>query len=93
MAAKVHDYGSGNWGFHCPGCGYWHSFRVNGDGTRPQWSFNGDVSNPTFHPSLIVNQGHPSQCHLFVKNGKIEYQRDCHHTLAGKTVDMEDWEL
>jgi len=28
-------------------------------------------------------------CHLFVKNGQIEYLPDCTHELAGKTVPME----
>lgn len=56
----------------------------------PQWSFNGDVDNPTFNPSLLNrdNQGHV--CHLFVRNGKIEYLGDCTHSLAGKVIDMED---
>ena len=27
-------------------------------------------------------------CHSFVKNGQIEYQSDCTHALAGKTVAL-----
>ena len=30
-------------------------------------------------------------CHSFIKNGKIEYLNDCTHQLAGKTVDLSDW--
>lgn len=29
------------------------------------------------------------RCHLFVKNGFIEYLNDCTHALAGKTVKMD----
>lgn len=93
MSAKVHNVGSGEWAFHCPGCGYGHSFRVTGDNTRPQWTWNGSLDRPTFHPSLLINRDHrPSRCHLFVTDGKIKYQPDCHHALAGKTVDMVDWD-
>jgi len=31
-------------------------------------------------------------CHSFVKDGKIEFLPDCTHALAGKTVDIPDWE-
>jgi hypothetical protein len=30
-----------------------------------------------------------SRCHLFVRDGKIEFLGDCTHELAGKTVPME----
>jgi len=92
MGAKIHNYGSGDWGFHCPGCGHGHSFRVTGDSTRPQWVWNGSTETPTFAPSLMINKGTPSQCHLVVTDGKIHFQADCHHALAGQTVDMQDWE-
>lgn len=69
--------------FHCPGCGYGHPYEV------PRWSWNGSMTKPTFRPSLLVNDFSPEQrCHLHVTDGKIEYCGDCHHSLAGKTVDM-----
>jgi len=92
MPAKIHNYGSGDWGFYCPGCGHEHSFRVNGDTTRPQWEWNGSLDKPSFTPSLMVNKGTPSQCHLVVTDGKIQFQPDCHHALKGQTVEMKDWE-
>ncbi len=93
MAAKIHNYGSGDWGFHCPGCGYGHSFRVNSDTTRPQWTWNGSLDKPTFAPSLLINQHHPpSRCHSFVRDGKIEFLQDCHHNLKGQTVELPDWD-
>lgn len=93
MGVKVHNYGSGEWGFHCPGCGYGHSFRVTGDTTRPQWTWNGSLEQPTFKPSLLVNKDTPLMtCHLFVTDGVIEYQNDCHHSLRGKKIPMVDWD-
>lgn len=75
--------------FHCPGCGYDHPFHVGG-GPGKDWSWNGSLVSPTFSPSLLVNGSAPGQrCHLFVRDGKIEYCSDCDHALAGKTVDME----
>lgn len=93
MSAKIHNYGSGDWGFHCPGCGYGHSFRVNADAGRPQWTWNGSVEEPTFAPSLMVNRDFPAaRCHSIVTDGKIAFLTDCFHTLAGQTVDLPDWD-
>jgi hypothetical protein len=97
MAAKVHFAGSFTdnaqgvqsvYMFHCPGCGRGHGYHV------PHWDFNGDLEKPTFTPSLLCDKDNPKKiCHLFVTDGKIIYQQDCHHQLAGKTVDMLDWEV
>jgi hypothetical protein len=92
MSVKIHNYGSGDWGFHCPGCGYGHSFRVSGDASRPQWEWNGSIEKPTFTPSLMVNRGAGNQCHLNVTDGRIIFHADSHHALAGQTVDLPDWE-
>lgn len=93
MSAKIHNMGSGDWAFHCPGCGYGHSFRVNSDAARPQWSWNGSLDKPTFSPSLLCNKDFPeSRCHSFVKDGNIQFLKDCHHKLAGQTVELPDWE-
>jgi len=32
-----------------------------------------------------------SICHSHVKDGKIQFLGDCTHELAGKTVDLPDW--
>lgn len=31
-------------------------------------------------------------CHLFVTDGKLAFQTDCSHALAGQTVDMVEWD-
>lgn len=84
--AKVEEHSKQYW-FFCPGCQCSHAFTV------PPWSFNGDVDKPTFAPSLMCN-GHDAatRCHSFVKEGKIQFLQDCHHKLAGQTVDLPDWE-
>ena len=61
-----------------------------------RWTFNGNFEKPTFSPSMLVQYpkenpetGHVRE-HFFVKDGKIQYLSDCHHDMAGKTVDMID---
>src|SRR5574337_596906 len=39
--------------FKCPGCGFLHSVKVEGEG-RPKWSWNGSETSPTFDPSIKV---------------------------------------
>lgn len=76
-------------GFFCSGCETYHSFQIKavypGDKV---WEFNGDEEAPTFSPSLVVNMPGDKRCHLFVRDGKIEYLADCSHHLAGQTVDL-----
>jgi hypothetical protein len=100
MAAKIYDYGkvgpSGArqlW-FRCPGCGNTHGFTVEGDGIGyPRWTWNGSFERPSFQPSLMCNRDFPeSRCHSFVTDGKIQFLADCHHKLAGQTVDLPNWE-
>lgn len=97
MAKVEAVFGAGNeiigYQFYCPGCGYHHMPYVKG---RITWKFNGDVDNPTFTPSLMVNRGGLVQnqpiCHSFITNGKIQYLGDCTHKLAGQTIEMEEIE-
>jgi hypothetical protein len=73
------------WLVKCPGCDRPHSI-------DERWSFNGDVNNPTFTPSLLVNQHRPEmRCHSFITNGEIQFLSDCYHSLAGETVGLEQW--
>ncbi|AXF41528.1 hypothetical protein SHAb15599_00176 [Acinetobacter phage SH-Ab 15599] len=74
--------------FRCPGCDRLHPYHTNPARYPITWNFNGDIDKPTFTPSLMVNQGDSNQCHLFMTDGKIQFLSDCHHSLAGQTVDM-----
>ncbi|MGA9071397.1 MAG: DUF6527 family protein [Terracidiphilus sp.] len=92
--------------FFCPGCKRTHSVNTEGARNLPRvWKWNGNVYKPTFKPSIHVvweNNPHLSKafnekrmrerCHFFVRAGKIHFFRDCTHELAGKTVELPDWE-
>lgn len=98
MANKLHFLGEKNKGprggvlylFYCPGCKENHPFEVNA--VNNGWTWNGSMDKPTFSPSLLVNADGPRRCHSFVREGKIEFLGDCQHSLAGKTVELPDWE-
>lgn len=104
MSAKVHTYEAPDadpkqYWFHCPGCQCAHAFTVGGpwksalESGTARWTFNGDVENPTFHPSLACNRGHAgSECHSMVTAGRIKFFNDCHHALKNQTVDIPEWE-
>ena len=85
--------------FECPACGFSHGFHVR-KATRPPednpvWAFNGNVERPTFSPSLLCRWDHgPSHekrvCHSYVRDGRIQFLKDCTHALAGQTVDLPE---
>lgn len=58
--AKVKDEGDGMYSFYCPGCEHNHVYYVNSPnwkGGGGGWTFNGDMNNPTFSPSLLNRWG------------------------------------
>jgi hypothetical protein len=80
-----HD--NGNILFWCPGCKTNHVINNN-------WKITGLKEKPTVSPSVLVQYDYgkdknEKRCHLFIKNGMIEYLNDCTHELKGKTVPME----
>ena len=88
--------------FMCPGCKCGHTFITqwgscelvqnrakNHNPTKPTWTFNGDMDKPTFSPSLL----YPSmKCHLFLRDGVIQFLNDCGHAFAGQNVPLKDLE-
>lgn len=82
--------------FRCPGCNRDHAVRVDGT-EEPRWEWNGSMDKPTFRPSVLTwleeVDGQPlRRCHSFVTDGKIQFLSDCHHALAGQTVDLPEYE-
>lgn len=81
--------------FWCPACNAPHPFRIRVTAGEPAdapcWTFNGDLGRPTFSPSLVLLPPCPP-CHLFVREGRIEFCADAGHALAGQTVDIPDWD-
>lgn len=81
------------WLFWCVGCDMPHSFQVKPHRSQTlTWSFNGDEQKPTFSPSLRCDFGDGRKCHLFVRDGEIQYLPDCTHHLAGQTIPLPDEE-
>jgi len=104
MAKKLYEVkdGQGNifaYMFFCPGCECGHSFHVarakDKDGNDPDpghkhpiWQFNGDMEKPTFSPSLLYPD---RRCHLFLRDGKIQFLGDCTHKFANVTLDLPEF--
>lgn len=51
------DGAGGGYLFRCPGCDEVHNVQT-GEGPGTRWGFNGDLSAPTFTPSILVRSGH-----------------------------------
>ena len=100
---KVEQTSDGRYVFFCPGCKCGHWFKTTPP--EPQWTFNGDMENPTIRASILVH-AHETilpendttgkvtmthRCHSMVTEGKIQFLDDCTHELRGKTVPLEDF--
>jgi len=83
MKIKVFIDNPGYQLFYCPGCKEWHVI-------DHRWAFNGNIKNPTFNPSYKATDPDGKICHLFIRDGKIQYLNDCYHSLKGQTIDMVD---
>lgn len=87
MSVLVHQIFPDRWAFTCPGCGCAHYFDV-GPG---RWTWNQSVEAPTVSPSIkTLIPGRV--CHLFVKEGELQFLGDSHHELAGQTVPIPPWD-
>lgn len=95
-----HNARSG-YGFWCPGCEHMHYIPTDG-GAHPVWGFDGNLESPTFTPSLRIfipampargeypARAEETQCHLFVRNGQIDFLSDsAGHDVRG-IVPMTD---
>lgn len=79
----------------CNACQTEHQFEV------PRWKFDGNMDQPTFHPSMKVQwgrfktkegtMGYIKCCHFILRNGVMEYQSDCTHELKGQKVPLQDF--
>ncbi|RVF00058.1 ammonia monooxygenase [Sinorhizobium meliloti] len=100
LSRKLRSVEGGRLIFWCPGCDGAHQVGV-GAGPGPRWGYNGNPDAPTFTPSVLVTYdgadagkdgAPPAICHSFVTDGRIQFLSDCTHPLAGRTVDIPDWE-
>jgi len=76
--------------YMCLGCGYEHAFALRSEGGYHE--FNMDLNNSTVSPSLLERNNPERICHSFIRNGMIQYLNDCHHHLAGKTIELPEIE-
>jgi hypothetical protein len=66
-------------------------------GPDPVWDWDANVDAPTCSPSVRIftpaHDGEPehTECHYFLKAGKIEFCGDSDHPLKGQTVDLPDF--
>lgn len=85
----------------CPACKEPHQYVVGG--SPGHWTFNNDFQKPTFYPSMRLSTNIPrspeekvnrvsyTQCHYWVREGRIEFCTDSPHALAGQTVPLSAW--
>lgn len=85
--------------FFCQGCNNCHWFSTSGRSlsnpdkiTGPKWQFNNNFEKPTIRASILVRLANNKVCHSFITDGKIQFLNDCSHKLAGKTVELENFD-
>lgn len=75
------------------------NWTFNGDEKCPSFHASLLMFCPTVKPDFDRSKGEPKypddydrhiRCHLFVREGRIEYCADCPHELAGQTIDLPD---
>lgn len=78
-----------HWWFWCPGCEDLHGYRTGG-GEGPRWTRTGTDAAPSFSPSLLVTYAPTKRCHLYLRDGVLEFLGDSWHGLAGKLVPLPE---
>lgn len=98
FSSKLRSAQDGHILFWCPGCDGAHMIRIAGPHA---WGYNGNADAPTFTPSVLVQYNGPDAdqpgrppavCHSFVTDGRIRFLGDSTHGLAGRTVDLPDFD-
>jgi len=96
----------GELGFMCPGCKcrYFINDNLTEIPNLPDdhiWTFNGNFENPTVRASVLTRSYRKNpdtgnydieidRCHSFITDGMIQFLSDCHHSLAGQTVELPE---
>lgn len=79
--------------YWCLGCQMLHPVHVSrpqGAGPSAVWDWNKDLLKPTFSPSLRHHLGPKKMCHVFIRDGNIQYLSDCTHDYKDQTVPLPD---
>jgi hypothetical protein len=91
VSAVAHRTENGSVLIWCPGCGFAHAIRVEGD---KKWEWNGSLERPSFQPSLKCEwddgpERTPKCCHSVITDGFIDFCPDSTHALRGQRVALE----
>ena len=87
----------GDYIFECAGCKCGHLVTTERKNERgAQWRFNGNMDEPTFHPSIhIYTEGFNGEkqtvCHCIITSGFIQFLNDCAHDHKGKMIPMFEY--
>lgn len=90
IAVRNRIHGERNVYFWCPGCKSLHFVSIDRPGWS-SWDWNGSYESPTFTPSIMVIYGlgkNENRCHLFVRNGNLEYLADSVHRYRAQIIKM-----
>lgn len=76
------------WWFWCPACGFIHQL-------DERWKVGGTPESPTVEGSYLQYGSEADleampRCHLFIRDGQLQYLSDCSHSMAGQTIPMPD---
>jgi len=80
----------------CPGCKDIHYIPIiPSKPGGPKWSFNGNMTSPSFQPSvrIFITQPDGSQwtlCHYILTEGVLNYCSDSDHALKGRQVPLPE---
>jgi hypothetical protein len=74
----------------CPACNRPHEIHMRGSSQqrRLRWDWNDNTARPTFWPALLVERGDGAVCHYQIADGRIQFEEDCTHAMAGKSVPL-----
>ncbi len=72
--------------WHCDGCNTMHAVPVKGT-KGPIWDWNGSLTSPTLSPSVSTKR-EGLCCHIFMRNGVVEFLSDCTHDKANKQIPL-----
>lgn len=76
----------------CPACNRIEEVPIEGHPST-NWKFSGSEEFPSLTPSVVIATFRKTtednmRCHSHIHEGKISFDFDCTHELAGKTVPM-----
>lgn len=108
LLQELHKEGVGLIGYShwCPACDHPHAYYttvhyVHEGRSNPVWTFNGNLTAPTFSPSMSIKWAYKANqedapdiqrcCHYNLTDGMITFHGDCTHSLVGQKVPLPPW--